>query len=59
MTTYKVSFNYSHYQWSHFWGEKLFEASSLDEARTLAENFINERKDEVRPYIHKITQVDA
>ena len=59
---YKVSFNYYHYQFSHFYGERVVEASSLEEARELAEAIraeLDARDKDNSPYISSVVEIGS
>lgn len=57
---YKVSFNYYYYQFSHFYGERVIEAGSLEEARELAELVraeLDARDSQNSPYISSVAKI--
>jgi len=57
---YKVSFNYYYYQFSHFYGERVIEASSLEEARDLAEVVraeLDASDKDNRPYVASVVEI--
>jgi hypothetical protein len=57
---YKVSFNYYYYQFSHFYGERVVEAGSLEEARELAEVVraeLDARDSQNSPYISSVAKI--
>ena len=57
---YKVSFNYYYYQFSHFYGERVIEAGSLEEARELAEAVraeLDARDKDNSPYISSVVEI--